>query len=164
MDKLKQYAPLVLLKGDPLELPSSINFFKYNLIVYYCAELFMQANMIDPWEAFQEVTIETILTLAFVALMMFLNRNLEYYLPIATAFLICENIIAIAGMPVMVWLTVTDSVASYITFATLMLWDIVLVTYIIKHVLKVDAIAALAVSCLYFVTTYGGAYGLAFLV
>lgn len=164
MDILKQYIPLALLKGNPLELPASATFFKYNLVFYYIAELFMQANMIDPWEAFIEVTLETIFTLGFVALMMRLNHNYQSYLQVATAVLVCENIIAVLGIPVMVWLTVTDDLLSYISFGILIFWDVCLVTYIIKKVLRVNLAASLAVSCIYFICTYGGAYGLMLLV
>ncbi|MDQ7091450.1 MAG: hypothetical protein Q9M50_12600 [Methylococcales bacterium] len=147
-----------------MKLPRSENFFRCNLIIYYFVELFMQANMIDPWEAFWEVNLETIFTLSFVAIMMMLNRNYDRYLQVITAFLVCENVIAIVGIPVMIWLTVTDDFLSYITFGILIFWDVCLVTYIIKQVLNINVAASLAVSCIYFIVTYGGAYSLMFLI
>lgn len=166
MDILKQYIPLCFFieNHNPLELPRSNSFFKCNLVIYYFVELFMQANMIDPWEAFWEVNMETILTLAFVALIMTLNRNFNCYLQVATSFLVCENFIAIFAIPVMIWLTVTDDLLSYITFGILVFWDICLVTYILKRVLNINVPASLAVSCLYFISTYGAAYGFMLLV
>lgn len=164
MDILKEYMPLCWWKHNPLDLPRSITFFRWNLFIYYLVELFLQANMIDPWEALIEVTIETVLTLGFVALMMLLNRNFHCYLQVATAVLVCENLIAVFAVPTMVWLTVTDDLLSYITFGALILWDVSLVTYIIKNVLKINVFASLAVSCIYFACTYGGAYGLMLMV
>ncbi len=147
-----------------MDLPRSITFFRWNLFIYYLVELFLQTNMIDPWEAFVEVTLETILTLGFVALMMILNRNFQCYLQVATSVLVCENLIAVFAIPTMVWLTVTDDLLSYITFGALILWDVTLVTYIIKKVLNINTFASLAVSCIYFICTYGGAYGLMLMV
>lgn len=163
-DSISEYFPLCFWRHDPLELHPSATFFKYNLIVYYFVELFMQANMIDPWEAFWEVNIETLFTLGFIALMLVLNNNFNRYLQVATAVLICENMIAVFAVPVMIWLTVTDDLLSYITFGILVFWDVTLVTYIIKKVLKINVFASLAVACIYFLFTYGGAYGLMLLI
>lgn len=164
MDILRQYMPLCWWSNNPLDLPRSMTFFKWNLIIYYLVELFLQVNMIDPWEAFVEVTLETVLTLGFIALMMILNRNFHCYLQVATAVLVCENLIAVFAVPTMVWLTVTDDLLSYITFGCLVFWDITLVTYIIKKVLKINVLASLAVACIYFICTYGAAYGLMLVV
>ncbi len=164
MDILKYYIPLCFFNDNPLKLPRSESFFRYNLIIYYFVELFMQVNMIEPWDAFWEVNIETVFTLVFVALMMLLNRNFHYYLQVVTAILVCENFIAIFGVPVMMWLTITDDFLSYVTFGILVFWDVCLVTYIIKQVLSINVPASLAVSCIYFICTYGGAYSLMFLL
>lgn len=164
MDILKYYIPLCFFNDNPLKLPRSETFFRFNLVIYYFVELFMQVNMIDPWDAFWEVNIETVFTLVFVALMMILNRNFHYYLQVVTAFLVCENFIAIFGVPVMIWLTVTDDFLSYVVFGILVFWDICLVTYIIKQVLSINVPASLAVACIYFICTYGGAYSLMFLM
>ncbi|NOQ35494.1 MAG: hypothetical protein GQ569_06315 [Methylococcaceae bacterium] len=163
-DIFQEYFPLCIWRHDPLDLHPSSIFFKFNLVIYYCVELFMQANMIDPWEAFWEVNLETLFTLGFVALMMMINRNFDRYLQVATSFLICENIIAVVAIPVMIWLTVTDDLWSYITFGILVFWDVTLVTYIIKKVLKINVFASLAVAFIYFACTYGGAYGLMLLI
>ncbi len=164
MDILLQYIPLCFFKENPLKLPRSETFFRCNLVTYYFVELFMQANMIDPWEAFWEVGIETLLTLAFVALIMMINRNYHCYLQVITAFLVCENIISIFAVPVLIWLTVTDDFFSYILFGFLIFWDFCLVTYILKNVLDVNVPASLAVSCIYFISTYGAAYSIMFLI
>jgi hypothetical protein len=124
----------------------------------------MQANMIPPWEAFWEVNLETIFTLGFIALIMSLNRNLNAYLQVATAFLVCENVIAIFALPTLMWLTVTDDFLSYVLFGLLIFWDVCLVTYLIKKVLTISLFASLAVAFIYFLLTYGAAYSLMFLI
>lgn len=164
MDTLKQYIPLCFFNYNPLALTRSESLFRVSLITYYCVRLFLQANMIEPWEAFWEVNIETILTLLFIALMMTLNRNFNAYLQVVTAFLICENLISLIAIPVFVWVTVTDDASSYLFASFLVLWLFSLVTYLIKQVLDVNILASIAVSFLYFIFTYGAAYSLMFLM
>lgn len=160
----KCYIPLCWLRGDPLDLPISVSFFKQNLCFYFIIELFIQANMIDPTEAFFEVILETLLTLGFVALILLFNKTIHLYIPIITAVLFCENIVALLGLPVIIWLTVSDSWLSYVLIAYLILWDYVLICYIVKKVLVVNIIASMVVSFSYFALTYAGAYGIILLI
>ena len=164
MNTLKLYLPLIWLKCNPLDLPKSITFLKQNFWFYFVVELFIQANMIDPSEAFFEVVVETLLTFGFVWLILFLNKTLHLYVPIITAVLFCENVVAFFGVPVVIWLTVSEDLISYYLFGLLMLWDYVLITYIIKKVLSINTAASLTISFFYFMMTYVGAYGLTLLL
>ena len=164
MNTLKLYLPLIWLKCNPLDLPKSITFLKQNFWFYFIVELFIQANMIDPSEAFFEVVVETLLTFGFVWLILFLNKTLHLYVPIITAVLFCENVVAFFGVPVVIWLTVSEDLISYYLFGLLMLWDYVLITYIIKKVLSINTAASLTISFFYFMMTYVGAYGLTLLL
>jgi len=164
MNIFKLYLPLCLLKINPLDLPESKTFFKQNLWFYFIVELFIQANMIDPSEALIEVVIETFLTLNFVALILFLNKSSHLFIQIATAVLFCENVVAFFGVPVVIWLTVSESILSYYLFGLLILWDFVLITYILKSILSINLAASLTISLFYFFMTYIGAYGITLLL
>jgi hypothetical protein len=164
MNIIKQYFPLCFFKTDPLDLTSSVTFFKQNLWFYFIVELFIQANMIDPTEAFFEVIIETSLTLGFVGIILFLNKTTHLYIQIATAVLFCENVIALFGVPVVIWLTVSEDILSYYTFGLLVLWDFALITYIIQKVMGINIAASLSISFFYFMMTYAGAYALTLLL
>jgi len=158
MDTFKYYLPLCWFQVNPLDLPKSHLFLKQNLLFYFVVELFIQANMIDPTEAFFEVIIETSLTVGFVVLILFFNKTTHLFVQILTAVLFCENVIAFFGVPVVVWLTVTDDILSYYLLGLLIFWDFVLITYIVKKVLAINTAASLAISFFYFVMTYAGAY------
>jgi hypothetical protein len=161
MDVLKHYLPLSGLKANPLELPRSVDFFKQNLLFYFVAEYFMQANMTDdPLEAFVEVSMATLLTLLFIGVTLLFNRTLYAYIQVTTAVIFCTNIVAVLIVPVLVWLTVSEDALSYYILALLLLWSYVLVTYIFKQVLSVNIFASLIVSLSYFIVTYLGAFGL----
>lgn len=164
MNIFKLYLPLCWLKINPLDLPKSVDFFKQNLWFYFIVELFIQANMIDPSEAFVEVVIETGLTLSFVGLILFLNKSIHLYIQIATAVLFCENVVAFFGVPVVIWLTVSESLFSYYLFGMLILWDFILITFILKSILSINLAASLTISTFYFLMTYFGAYGVTLLL
>ncbi len=164
MDTFKLYLPLCWLNSNPVDLPRSTRFLNQNLVFYFILELFIQANMIDPFEALFEVLIETILTLSFVGLILFLNKTTHLYVQILTAVLFCENIIAFFGVPVVIWLTVTEDTLSYYLMGLLVFWDYILITFIIKKVLLINTAASLTISFFYFGMTYAGAYALTLLL
>lgn len=164
MDNLKHYLPLCWFKNNPLQLPRSVIFFQQNLAVYYIVEFLTQANMIPPIEAFFEVTMETLLTLLFVAVVLGLNRTIHCYIQVMTAILLTENIVAIFGVPVIVWLTATHDWLSYASLVSIIIWDFSIVAYVMKKVLAIDTLASAIVSFFYFATTYGLAYLLTLLI
>jgi hypothetical protein len=160
MDNFKTYLPLCWMGIDPHDVPKSDAFLRQNMIFYFIVELFIQANMIDPWEALFEVIIETSLTLDFVATILLLNKTTHLYVQILTAVLFCENVIALFGVPVIIWLTVTDDMLSYILMGALVFWDYVLITFIVKKILSINVLASLVISFFYFMLTYAGAYSI----
>ncbi|MEO1879574.1 MAG: hypothetical protein ABGX40_06325 [Methylococcales bacterium] len=163
MSNFNTYLPLCVLKVNPLDLPKSIHFLKQNFWFYFLVELFLQANMIDPSEAFVEVILETALTFTFVGIVLFLNRTTHLYVQIITAILFCENVVAFFGVPVVVWLTVSESLLSYYFMGALILWDFVLITFILKKVIGINFFASVVISFFYFMMTYVGAYSLTLL-
>lgn len=164
MDVFKLYLPLGWFKTNPLDLPQSIKFFKFNLVFYFIVELFIQANMIDVTEAFLEVILETSLTLVFVWLVLLLSNTSHIYIQIITAVLFCENISAFFALPFLIWLTVSEFWVPYIIFGLCWLWDYSLVAYVFKKVLSINAVASMTLSLFYFIGTYGGAYSLVVLL
>ncbi len=114
----------------------------------------------DPVEAFFEVGIETVLTLMFIGLVLFLNKTLYVYIQITTAVLFSANVISVAIVPVMVWLTVTEDPLSYYLLGVLALWDFAVVAYIFKRAIIINMAASIALASFYFVTTYLGAFAL----
>ncbi len=164
MNALKQYLPLCLFRINPLDLPKSYDFFKQNLFFYFIVEFIIQANMIDTTEALIEVVIETSLTVCFISLILFMSKNQHLLLQILTSVLFCENVVAVFGVPTVIWITASDSLFSYIMGGLLIFWDYSLITYILKKVLSINMSASLTLSFFYFMMTYVGAYGITTLV
>ena len=159
MEYLKHYLPLCWFKTSLDELPRSFDFLKKNLYFYVSVEFFIQANLLDdPTEAFFEVLIETSFTLFFVAALLYVNRTFHTFIQVATAFLFCENIVSFVGIPIVIWLTITDDPTSYYALGVLLLWDISVIAYLIKQILNVTPLAGAVVSLCYFFLTYVAAF------
>ena len=158
---IKQYLPLCWLKNNPLELTRSVNFFKQNLTIYFIVEYFMQANMTDdPFESFVEVSIQMILALFFIGLMLRLNKNLNTFIQVTSSILVCSNVIAVFVIPVLIWLTVNEDVLSYYCLTLLFIWEFTVIAYILRKARTVNSVASLALSLVYFIFTYLGAFAL----
>ncbi len=160
MDTIKQYLPLCWFGANPLDLDRSVRFFQQNLWFYFVLELFIQVNMIDDFEAVIEVVLETGLTLLFVGLVLFLNKSTHSFVQVTTSVLFCENVVAVFVVPVMVWLTMSESELSYALMFLLVLWDFCLIAFVYKKSLGINAAASWVVSLFYFTCTYGLAYGI----
>lgn len=165
MDILREYLALCWLNNDPLELPRSVGLFKKSLLIYFVIGYLLQANMIDdPFESFYEISLQIILMLAFIGIMLFLNKTLYVYVEVTTAFLFSANIISAFVVPVMVWLTVTEDLYSYYLFFLLLAWYYSIVSYIIKFTLDINVPASLVLALFYFIATYLGAFALGQLI
>jgi len=161
MDIIKQYLPLCWFKLNPLDLPRSFSFLRYNLIFYFIVEFFLQANMTDdPFESFTEVAIETVLTLALIALLLSLNKILYAYVQVSCALVFCSNVVAVTVIPVLVWLTMTENSLSYYVLGFQILWEFLIASYIFMRVLAINWPASFVMALFYFVVTYYGAFGL----
>lgn len=158
---LTNYLPLCWFRKNPYQLQESTAFLKHNLIVYFIVEFLLQANMTDdPIESFYEVIFETLLTLVFIAVMLALNGTFFAFVRIATAFIFCANAVSFVIIPVLVWLTISENTFSYYLVGLLLFWEYLLVTYLLKHTLKINVSASLVLSTFYFAFSYYGAFAL----
>lgn len=161
MDTIREYLALCWLNNDPLELPRSVSLFKKNLLIYFVVGYLLQANMIDdPVESLYEISLQTVLMLAFIGIMLALNKTLYAYIQITTAFMFSANLISAFVIPVMVWLTVSEDIYSYYLFFLLLAWYYAIVTYIIKCTLLINVPASMVLALFYFIATFLSAFAL----
>ena len=158
---LKQYLPLCWLKQNPLKLTRSMSFFKQNLLIYFIVEYFMQTNMTDdPFESFTEVTLQIFLTLMFISFILRINNMLYAFIEVTSSILVCANTVSFFIIPVLIWLTVNEDILSYYCLALLLIWEFIVMAYIFKKTLAINSAASLALSALYYIITYLGAFSL----
>jgi hypothetical protein len=161
MDILREYLALCWLSNDPLELPRSESLFRKNLVLYFIIGYLLQANMIDdPVESFYEIVLQIFSMLAFIAIMLVLNKTLYAYVQVATAFMFSANVLSAFVIPVMVWLTVSEDLYSYYLLFLLLAWYYAIVAYIIKCTLVINIPASMVLALFYFIATFVGAFAL----
>lgn len=160
MDMVLRYFPLCWLSASPLDLPRSYPFFKINLAIYFLLEFFIQFNMSDDIETILEVIYATLFTVLFVCVVLTINRSSHACLQVLSAILFCENVVSVVFVPIVVWVTVTEEPASYALLALFLFWDTTLIANIFRHALHINAAASMVVSVVFFISTYGAAYGL----
>lgn len=161
MDTLKEYLALCWFEGDPLDLPRSYRFLKQNLLFYYFSELFMQYNMVnDLLDAFIDVTEETILTIVLIFLILSLNRSLNRFVQVASALIVSENLTGCIAIPIVAWLAISESILSYALLSIIIVWELLIISYIFKLVLNINQTASVVMGIIYFIVTYLGVYGL----
>ncbi len=165
MDIFSEYLAVCWLNGDPMELPRSTSLFRKSLFIYFVVYYLLQANMTDdPFESIYEVLLQVALMLAFIGLMLSLNKTLYIYIQVCTAIIFSANVVAIFIIPVMVWLTVSEDPWSYYIFSVIIVWYYAIVSYIFKHSLLINIPASMVLSLIYFIATYLGAFALGQLI
>jgi hypothetical protein len=159
MELLKYYLPLSWFVGNPLDLPRSTSFLKYTLLFNICIELFLQFNMVDdPLEAFTDVGVETLLTFCFVFVVLSLNASMAWFVQVCCAVLVGENVVACFALPILAWITVSESVTSYVFLGLLVFWELLFVSYIFRQVLSINRFASIIIGVMYFMATYLGVF------
>ena len=160
----KDYIQLCWLNGYPEDLPTDRKFLYINLAVYFLLGLFIQGNISDPIEAFMQIFIEVFITLSFMAALLFRDGSTYNFERFLTAILVCENFVYTIGLPILFWFILAKGgdYASYPIYlgAILMLWSIVIISYLIKGLFGFDWRTSSSLSVLYFVLTYFGSFGI----
>jgi hypothetical protein len=165
MEAVKQYLRLCWFDINPLSIERSTGFLRMNLLFYALVQYFLQSKMTeDPFESFFEVIFELLFTVVFVGAILIIDKKRNAFVQVTTAIFFCTNVITVFVIPVIVWVTVTDDPLSYYLMCLLVLWFCALITQIIKKALAIDMLASLAVSLLFFIVVYGGAFGLGQLI
>jgi len=165
---LKDYLQLCWLSGYPEDLPTDRKFLWINLGVYLLLGLFIQSNISDPVEAFIQILIEVVITLLFMAALLLRDGSSYNFERFLTAILVCENFVYILGLPILFWYIFAkgSDFANYPIYIGMILivWSIVIITYLLKGLFDFDWKISGSLSVLYFILTYFGSFGLLLMV
>ena len=131
MEILNQYLSLCRFKGNLIDQQRSIPFFQLTLIINIIAGYFLEANITDFLDAFIQVALQTIIVFLLVSILLFYIKSLNLFIQVVTAVLMCENFLYIIGVPLMVWVTMTDELVVYFLLAAVLIWGILIIAYII---------------------------------
>ena len=160
MEILNQYLNLCRFKGTLIDQKSSIPFFQITLIINIVAGYFLEANITDFLDAFIQVALQTIMVFLLVIILLFYIKSLNLFIQVVTAFLMCENVLYIIGVPLMVWVTMTDELVVYFLLGIVLIWGVLIIAYIIRQLLFFNKGTCLFLSLAYYLLVYVGAFAL----
>jgi hypothetical protein len=106
------------------------------------------------------VSIETVFTLLFIGFILYLNKTLYAFVQTTTAVLFCTNVVSIFVIPILVWLTLNEYLVSYYVLGLLFIWELTLIAYIFRKTLTINHSASIALSAVYFIIVYMGAFSI----
>jgi hypothetical protein len=158
MEALNQYLSLCWFRNTLDDLPDSPKLFRYSLIFYVVVGISIQSNVTDPLEAVLDVLLETILTLVFIATVLFFVKSVNLFKIVTTAFLICTNFIYVLGTPVMVWVTVSGDEYSFGVLGLLLIWWAAIINYILKTLLPFSWSYSLLMTVVFITIVYLGSF------
>jgi hypothetical protein len=101
-----RYLALCWLDASPLMLTRSRGFFNQNLLFNFAIFFFIQFNMTDDIESITEVIFETLLSLGFIAIILWLNQSMHAFVQVGSEVLFCQNVPALFLIPTMFWVTI----------------------------------------------------------
>ena len=155
---LKQYLPLCWLGEIPDNLSTSKSFIWRNLVLYICAGLFIQGNIIDPAEASIQILIELFITVVFVFTLLKIKKSLAQFEVVFTAFIICENFFYLAALPIAIWyITVRTSEYSMLPIyggIILVIWFCAMISSLLQKLFNFRVMPSILLSVFYFIATY----------
>lgn len=158
MEQLKQYIQLCWFKGEIDEMPESMPLFRKALIFYTVIAIFLQINIKGFIEAFIEVGIEIIMTCFFVAILLHFAKEKQLFWRVLTAYFVCQDFILIFGVPLLMWVTISDDTWAYYTLGIIMLWAISVFSYINNQLVSSGSFVSTMLAVTYFTVVYGGGF------
>ncbi len=160
MGIIRQYLALCWFDASPLELDRSTQFLKFNLIFNFLIYFFIQFNMTDDIESITEVIFETLLSVGFIALTLWLNNTAYAFVQACSAVLFCQNVLALFLVPIMFWATVAENWPSYTALLLVVLWNWIVTAAIFKRSLSINMLAGLVMSFFYLLMSFGGGFAI----
>lgn len=160
MLRLNQFIALCFFIGVTGAIPRSTRVLNRSLIVHFLLGLTIFALMIDPVDASIQIVVKLVLMLMFIAGTVLLTRKFDLIVPAATAVVMCENLIAFLGIPVVIWMNLAEQTV-YIPFyisVALVVWGLAVTGFIFRQVLALKANIAVLLSFLYFLFTDVGSF------
>jgi len=159
MTQIFHFITLCFFMNNRGDLPQSRQLLSTSLITHFFLGLIIFALMIDPVEASIQISAKLVFSLFFVLIAVVLARKFSLFVPAITAIIMCENLIALIGLPVVFWMHITETVVIpfYITVA-LVVWGLAVTGFILRQMFSIKSGSAAIVSVLYFLVADLGSF------
>lgn len=162
MSLLFKYLALCFFVNNPADLIPPKSFMWKNVLFYLVSGMIVEGLISDPADGTLEVVLRTIMAFSTVGVILLVQKKWYYYNQLYTAIFVCENFI-------MTLATATEGlyhlmIIKHIERAeevsiglgiVLVLWYIVIISYIFRQLLEFKMSSSVIMAFSYFVLTYG---------
>ncbi len=162
MDLLLKYLALCFFFNNPSDLIPPKSFMWKNVIFYLVSGMIVEGLISDPADGALEVILRTIMAFSTVGVILIIQKKWHYYNQLYTAIFVCENFIMTLATATegLYHLMIMEHIekAEEISIGLgvfLVLWYIVIISYIFRQLLEFKMSNSLMMAFSYFVLTYG---------
>ncbi len=156
MENLKQFLAICFFKHHQTEIAEKTTF-STTLLFYSSVAMAIQINFHGALGAAIATCLEILITLGFIGLCVFSNKVLEEFIPLSCTVFICTGFIASSCLPFILMLYVIKgklALALYYSIVSIIIWNVLVVRYLFKHVLIISEIRSIVLAVCYFITSY----------
>ena len=160
MTQISRFITLCFFMKNHGELPQSRQLLSTSLITHFFLGLIILALTIDPVEASIQISAKLVFSLFFILAAVLLARKFSLLVPAITAIIMCENLIALIGLPVVFWMHMAEEkvfIPFYISVA-LVVWGLAVTGFILRQLFSIKLGSAVMVSTLYFLVADLGSF------
>jgi hypothetical protein len=162
MDLLFKYLALCFFINNPADLIPPKSFMWKNVLFYLVSGMIVEGLISDPADGTLEVVLRTIMAFSTVGVILLVQKKWYYYNQLYTAIFVCENFImtlatATEGLYHLMIIKHIDRAEEFSIGLgiVLVLWYIVIISYIFRQLLEFKMSNSMIMAFSYFVLTYG---------
>ena len=155
---LNQNLKLCFFKGTLVDQVRSVPFLRLALIVNILLGIFVQANITEPLDAFIQIFLQIMVTIIYITLLLYYIKSLNFFVQMLTAILVSQNFLYFIGVPLTIWVTITDELLVYYALGGLLFWGIAIIAYILRQLLFFDVAFSIIMALIFYLIVYGGAF------
>lgn len=159
MTMIKLFLAQCFFRPLPQDLEISERAFEYSAVFYMSVFWAIQGLLIDPAEASIAAACEVLLTLAFIAVVLWWNDRFEFFYSSAVIMMGSIATIGLLAIPVIVWLRLASGSELVLSFYVMMLfplWGLAVVGHFFRQLLAKPRSVGFGMACAYAVETYLG--------
>ncbi|MGZ8188994.1 MAG: hypothetical protein ACXWTH_03680 [Methylosarcina sp.] len=162
MDLLLKYLSHCFFINSPADVIPPKSFMWKNVLFYLVSGMIVEGLISDPADGTLEVILRTIMAFSTVGVILIIQKKWYYYNQLYTAIFVCENFImtlATATEGLYHWMVIKHmeraEEVSVGVGIVLVLWYIVIISYIFRQLLEFKMSSSIIMAFSYFVLTYG---------
>lgn len=160
MTQVSHFITLCFFLQKNQQMPQPRYLLSASLITHFFLGLMILALLVDPVEASIQISVKMLFSVFFVLTAVIFARKFKKFVPTVTAIIMCENLIAIIGLPLVIWMQFAEEMVflPFYLSLTLLLWGGAVAGFIFRQSFSMKTGTTLIVAFMYFMIANLGSY------